>query len=421
MFEDFEKRKFNEYIKLIEFSYDKTAFQIIRSSNLPPYIINFFDCFIQKKNNPISKEEAEDILHKAIVFNINYVIKPRATLLKFLFGDVETRPADYINDRLRYFQFYSYYIDHIIEFIAINSLYVVSSNQISHLIDEVNKKILSEVISAKGEANRFNLIKLLYYFFLDLGPNNPINIKLPKKILSVYFLDKEFIEIKNKIDAFFADDIFIQEAIDLMKNAGKKPAVKDGKADEEKLKEFYEKAKTNLLNKDIPDKEIQKPGIQAEADNKEANVSELKNEQELQIPGDLKDKEINFEEKIYSDDLEFAVRLQQAVPSVEKTQEELQEELDEGKIDRVFYEQSFRKKIIKKIFNKDETDFKKTSAKILNSPDWKSATHLIEDLFVKNKVNFYSQEAVKFVDTIENYFSKKEQALNKDTQQINAN
>lgn len=411
MFEDFEKRKFNEYIKLIEFSSDKTAFQIIRSSGLPPYIINFFDCFIQKKQTAINRQEAEDILHKAIVFNINHVIKPKATLLKFLFGEVETRPADYINERLRYFQFYSYYTDQVIEFIALNSLYVVSLNQIEHLIDEVNKKILTEIISLSGEANRFNLIKLLYYFFLDLGPNNPINIKLPKKILSVFFQDKGFIEIKSRIDGFFADDIFIQEAIELMKTTGKKQVVKDDKAEEERLKKFFEKAKTNLLNKDSAEKDIQKTVRYDEEIKQDTNVSELKSENELQIPGELKEKKLDLEEKIYSDDLEFAARLQNAVPPAEKSKKEI----DEIKIEEVFQDQSYKKKFIKKIFNKDEADFIRTTAKLLNSPDWKSATYLIEELFMQNKVNFYSEEAVKFVDTIENYFTKKEQTVNKDS------
>ncbi|RPI18405.1 MAG: hypothetical protein EHM58_05550 [Ignavibacteriae bacterium] len=411
MFEDFEKRKFNEYIKLIEFSSDKTTFQIIRSSGLPPYIINFFDCFIQKKQVPISRQEAEDILHKSIVFNINYVIKPKSTLLKFLFGEVETRPADYINERLRYFQFYSYYTDHIIEFIAINSLYVVSVNQIEHLINEVNKKILTEVISVRGETNRFNLIKLLYYFFLDLGPNNPINIKLPKKILSVFFQDKEFAEIKSRIDGFFTDDIFIQEAIELIKHVEKKQVIKDDKEEQERLKVFFETAKTNLLNKDSSEKDIRKTVRQDEDIKQDTNVSELKSENELQFTDELKDKKLEFEEKIYSNDLEFAARLQDAVPPVEKTKEET----DDIKTDEVFCEESYKKKIVKKIFNKDEADFKKTTAKILNSPDWESATYLIEELFVQNKVNFYSEEAVKFVDIIENYFTKKNLSGNKDS------
>ena len=193
-----------------------------------------------------------------------------------------------------------------------------------------------------------------------------------------------------------------------MKQAEKKQVTKEDKDDEERVKEILEKAKTDLLNKDSSEKEIQKTTVNEET-GREENVSELRNENELIIPADLKEKKLEFEEKIYSDDLEFAARLQEAITPIEKTKEEI----DEKKLNDVFCEQTFKKKIIKKIFNKDEESFKNTTIKILNSPDWKSAALLIEELFDQNEVNFYSETAVKYVDIIENYFSNGNQTENK--------
>jgi hypothetical protein len=401
MFEDFAKRKFNEYLLLIEFSADKTAFQKIRSSGLPPYIINFFDCSIKNKQKPISRKEAEDTLQKAVIFNINYVIKPKATLLKFLFGDVETRPADYINERLQYFQFYSYYTEHIIEFIAINSLYVISINQIEHLINEVNKKILTEINRDKAEANRFNLVKLLYYFFLNLGPNNPINIKIPKRILSVFFNDKGFHEIKKQIDSFFAEDIFIQEAMELMKHTEKKPAKIEEEVDVNRVNEILKKAKTELLNPDSSQKDVEKT-IGKDEDVQDLKVTELKKEDELRIPDEVAEKKLVLDESIYSEDLEFEAAVSEAVPAISLSEEDRFEK----DFNAIFAEEKKRKKIIKKIFDKNEVEFKENVLKILRAESWTDASKQIEELFEKNGVNFYSVEAVTFVDLLEAHFIK---------------
>jgi hypothetical protein len=409
MFEDFAKRKFNEYLQLIEFSADKTAYQKIRSSGLPPYIINFFDCSIKKKQNPIPRKEAEDILQKAVIFNINYVIKPKATLLKFLFGDVETRPADYINERLRYFQFYSYYTEHIIEFIAINSLYVISINQIEHLIDEVNKKIFTEISPEKAEANRFNLIKLLYYFFLNLGPNNPINIKIPKRILSVFFNDKGFTEIKNKIDCFFAEDIFIQEAMEMMKHPEPKPAKKEEEVDETRVKEILEKAKTDLLSPDASLKDIEKT-VGKDSEVLDIKVTELKKEDELRIPDEVAEKKLVLDESIYSEDLEFEAAVSEAVPGISLSDDRFEKDFND-----IFSEEKKRKKIVKKIFSKNEIEFKENVLKILRTENWDDATKLIEELFERNEVNFYSEEAVTFVDLLETHFVKDNNKNNRDS------
>jgi len=217
MFEEFKEKKFSEYLNLVKFTGERTGIHSLRSSKLPPYIVNFFECQYPKTGQSVSKIEFEKTLQKALIFSINYIIKPRATVIKFIFGNVDTRPAEYVKQKLNYFQFYNYYISHIRDFIGLNNPHTISRNQIEHLIKEINGKILQEINNpVNSDTQKLNLIKLLYYFFLDLTDNNPVNIKLPKKILSVFFQDKGFNDIKKRIDKFFSDEIFIQEAIELL-------------------------------------------------------------------------------------------------------------------------------------------------------------------------------------------------------------
>jgi hypothetical protein len=419
MLPDFVRKKFSDYSKLVEFSGGKTSYRKIRESSLPAFIINFFDCSLTHKEAPISKKEFDALLNKAIVFNVNYIIKPKNTILKFLYGDVETRPVGFIREKLAYFQFYGYYINHINDFINMNSLDVVSVNQVEHIINDINKRLLEEIKdSANGDVQRLNLVKLLYYFFVDLTENNPINIKLPKKILSVFLNDKGFSAIKARVNTFFSDEIFIQETIELMnpvtQKAGK-PKSDDGMS-EKQVKEIVSKAKTSLINNESLNKDLasiraleeKAPDVKilpvSEAnlpdEEKLAGVKTIR-ESETKMP-EVEPKTLVINEEIYSSELLLESQFSSILPQEAPTDAEVREKL----LNDLFCEKSYRKKIIKKIFHKNESRFKEEVNKLLSFSSWSDAIPLIEDIFKVNKVNFYSEEAVKFVDILHSHFTR---------------
>lgn len=410
MFQDFAKKKFNDYIALLEFPAGRISFNQLRTSTLPPFIINFYELYIPNKSEPLNKKDFEEILRKAIIFNINYIIKPRNTILKFLFGDVETRPVSFIKERLKYFQFYGYYITQISDFISINSLEFISVNQAEHLITDINKKLMEEISLPGGESARMNLVKLLYYFFHDLGENNPINIKIPKKILSAFFHDKGYYEIKKRVDGFFSDEIFIQEALELMNPETKKSSApkSDVGVSEDKVKEIVTKAKTRLIDAVESTREAEKI-LPAEEDLvieiRHVDPAELRKEEESKPK---KEKAtLVVDEDLYSDDLVFASHFSDITPNKPKkelTEDEAREEL----IQDLFCEESYRKKIIKNIFKKNPEYFITEVNRLLDAGSWEKAAVILEELYAKNRVNYYSDAAVRFVDILQGHFMKNE-------------
>jgi len=407
MLQDFVKKKSADYFKLVDFTDGKTSLRKIRESNLPAFITNFIECTLRTKEAPVLQSAFSEILNKAVIFNVNYIIKPKGTLLKFLFGDVETRPCEFIKERLAYFQFYGYYVSQIGDFISINSLDIVSVSQIEHIIDEVNKKLLEEVSdAATPDSERLNLVKLLYYFFVDLTDNNPINIQLPKQILSVFLADKGFNDIKTRVDNFFSEEIFIQEAIELMKppkKRGRPKKIVPAAADKE-AKESPEKPKTHIIDKDSSNKDLEKALEPEQKLPDETKIPDVKSirQREVSIP-EVEKKKLAVNEEIYSDDLLFASKFNEIAPAQEQvTDEEYKDKL----LRELFGEQNLRKRIIKKIFSKSETSFNNTVKDILSSPKWDDAIPSIDNLFIVNRVNFYSEEAVKFVDVLHTHFTK---------------
>jgi len=246
---------------------------------------------------------------------------------------------------------------------------------------------------------------LLYYFFHDLGDNNPINIKLPRKILSVYFRDKGYEDIKKRIDGFFSDEIFIQEAIELMDPRTVKSAreLTDVGVSDDQIKDIISKAKTRLINKESLNKEVEKillPLEQMPEEFPDINIDIIR-ERESKIP-EIKKNRLIISEEIYSDDLMFAAQFNNLSLPIQLTEEEKKVRL----IDELFCEKTYKKKILKVIFNKDENKLKDSVSSILEKRNWIEASDLIEEYFNKFKVNYFSEEAVKFVDILHNHFAK---------------
>jgi hypothetical protein len=417
LFEDFAKKKFTDYTSLIQPAGGNIYLKQIRNSSLPPFIINFFEHSYPVQHNILTEAEFENTLNRAVIFNINYVIKPKNTLLKFLFGDVETRPADYIRERLGYFLFYNYYIDHIENFIILNSPVTVSANQVEHLINVVNKQIFAEISNpSNGDSRRLNLVKLLYIFFLDLRENNPINIKLPKKILSAFFKDKGFTQIQSRIDKFFSEEIFIQETIELMKPKAQKSKVKASEEEiDEKAKEILSKAKTLLIDTESSNSDIKKALTADEtvpapeemmSGERTAPVKSLRKEESGSEETSTETKRL--EDEIYSEDL----ILQSQLGKEETPKPLIDREKKEKIFNELFCEVTYRKKILKKIFRRDESFFKEFVYSLIDENNWEDAAKKTEEMFSNKNINYYSDEAVKFVDVMQFYFTKDSESSN---------
>lgn len=70
-----------------------------------------------------------------------------------------------------------------------------------------------------------------------------------------------------------------------------------------------------------------------------------------------------------------------------------------------------RKKIIKKLFRKDEAAFNEFINKLNNMSSWKEASHFIDDTFYELNINPYSKEAITFSDIVYMRFFPKDKYI----------
>ncbi|MCX7877983.1 MAG: hypothetical protein N2510_04990 [Ignavibacteria bacterium] len=389
MLQEFAESKIRNYQLLVEFHAGRISRENLLSSELPPYILNFFRNYTTNENYPLNKNLFDDILRKAVIFNINHIIKPCNTILKFLFGEVESRQSDFIAHRLSYFEFYGYYTETILRLTTSES--IITRETIEELLSNINSKIYEEISSDDGKNSRGNLIKLLFYFFCESGQTK--NLLIPTKVLSDFLKDKGFNELAEKADSFFSREIYFQEAVELINPLKKKPPPAESSVDitEEEVIEIVKKAKADLMNQESSDKDIGKTFVK---NFKEKSEPFIKNKNQ-------------YVSENYSEELIFAAKLNEISESINRQPEISDSEKKLKLINELFCEETYRKRIIKKIFSKNHDLFLKTVSDLINTENWNSAVKIIEKIFETAKVNYLSDEAVKFVDIMESYFENR--------------
>jgi hypothetical protein len=133
----------------------------------------------------------------------------------------------------------------------------------------------------------------------------------------------------------------------------------------------------------------------------ENNITEFREAEESDIINRMIEDKHFTKEDLHSEDLLLVSQNKNITTEEPITEEQKRIEL----LNKLFCEESYRRKIIKRVFHRDEKLFNDTVLHMLGVSDWKNAISIIEEYFDTNRVNYFSEEAVKFVDILQNYFS----------------
>ena len=141
MFEKFVRNKTDNEKNIIDELGDISKESLIKSQ-LSEFSKNYI---LNEAPENLSAEELNSKIEKSNKLYFNYAIRPKWTLLNFLFGKSESRPPNEVISKLKLFPFYSYYGDAITEFIKDNSLIFITRREVTGIIDETNKAIFTKL------------------------------------------------------------------------------------------------------------------------------------------------------------------------------------------------------------------------------------------------------------------------------------
>ncbi|OPX33906.1 hypothetical protein B1H10_04755 [candidate division KSB1 bacterium 4484_188] len=301
------------------------------------------------------------LLERAIKLEANYLTRPHQTLTQFLFKDSFLITTMDVYDMLKYFDKFQYYKD--------------------ALTDYFNLKYLREISQ---------MVKIIITF---MNEGREPSDSLSTEVLLQSFKDRNLDDYAALIQA---EENEGTEKIDVTELEA---LLRTGKTAKQRRRVEAEKEEISV--EEIADIETAKPEIQ---------VEEITVKAEAKIPEpeveEVEEEEYEEEEAVPAESMTAADQLANMVAA--KIKGDSLEDL-ENLIPR-----KMRKKIIKRIFKKNESQYTQFTEFINQVPTWKQASAAIDEMFYQTGINPYSRDALEFSDLIYNRYFPKDRKVNRE-------
>ncbi|MEJ2048700.1 MAG: hypothetical protein P8Y60_02435 [Calditrichota bacterium] len=378
------------------------------------------------------------LLERAIKLEANYLIRPHQTLTQFLFKDSKVVTTMEVYDMLKYFDKLQYYKDALTDYFNLKYLREINQNQFEELIAGIDQQVFS-----KDRLNAtLQTVKAIVNF---LNEGRDVVDTIPVDILQRAFEDRnldDFLKLLKAEEKKGTQEFSFSNLEALLRT---------GKGSEKKVEELIETPEFKV--EEVQDIEEAKPEIQVEEINVEASADLPEMEEFEDELEEEEEEEEEFEEEPkeaakpsvepFEEEIEAEAPPESPVEEEIETEEYISEEVEEKQKPKTAKEEEAtaadqladmvsekikgdrlddinaiissknRKKIVKKIFKKDERRYMKFISFLNEIPSWKKASAAIDEMFYQTGVNPYSSIAIEFSDMIYNRYFPKDKMLNR--------
>ncbi|MBN8571635.1 MAG: hypothetical protein J0M18_18575 [Ignavibacteria bacterium] len=407
MFESLVKEKTNSEKSKIRLL-SPVSRNTVAKSELSPFIKNF----IFNETQEITESEyLDELIEKGVKLQFNFTLRPKWTLLNYVYGSIESKSDNEIRHKLRVFTFYKFYPDTILNYLDEETHLYVSRSKVELLLKDTNEvlynKLTNEISGVKIKNFLVNIFKLKY------EDESKINLEssIPFSFIKIFLEDKGYDDLLKKFDIIpnLKDNTLVSYK-DIIKVLTDKYTLHEVKHEEkpelktnekvEKKDEIFEPITITKENLQEEEKKIEIPIPKKEPKKEEKSTK----------------KEINFTKyDIYSDDLikERDAKEKEEQENITETDEEVFSETqdnetgDQYQIKRLFTEKELT--IIRdKIYSGSKTAMRNSFRTLAVMNTWKDAASHLKDLYNENKVHIYHKPVVKFTDALQEHFTNKE-------------
>jgi hypothetical protein len=426
MFEEIVEKKYRP-LKAIADEQKSISVETIKNSDLPLFAINFLFAEQVEIND---RDTLNALLEKSVKLIVNYSLRPKWTIVNFLFGGYDSKPADEILRKAEVFRFYRYYIDLITSHIKDNALMFLTQDDVKFLVDEANKVVLEKLVKNTSSVKIKNFFSQIYK--LKYGEDKEINLdwSIPYLFIKLFLEDKEFqdlldkfkiipglddtmeIEMKTAIkvltDKYYVNtDFFVlkDEKSSMKSETSNAKSETDIIFNEEKEKipenniELKDKAVEEKISPPVIDK------IKPEEDEKPKGI--------IRIIKNIPTKRFHKEKKIVEEKIEPVIG-DAKESTEEKTEKPAETEQVYKKRERISDEEKikyiFKKEEIiviqKRVFKDSKSAMYEAFDELEKFSTWQDASDFLKEIFLKNKVDLYNKYIVLFVDLLNDYFLK---------------
>lgn len=426
----------------------------VKKSRLPAPIKRYI---LARFEGKLSDAEFTALLSKAIKLNINYTIRPKWTLLNFLFNKYDSQQAEIIREKSDAFTFYRFYIDFLLNYIDEHSLVVITKDKAALFIDEANAALHDKLVNNISGVKVKNFFIQLYRLSEEDQSNVSLTSTVPFLFIKTFLEDKEYTDILSKFTSSGITDneteISLKDCIKIVSDKFAPVAAEEEKTPAESEKEISSKQEEIVVELEDQQK------IEDKQENTEVEIVDVDEETKDELAG--KDDSGSKDDVIVVDFRKWEEEVEKETPEVKEESKQILEdsdvseeveiddesktlkeeidvsetfdpaeeeaqydiESDEGKLPTEVIEESnldVEKKSIGRLFKQNELvnicenvyrsdkHMMHESFRTLKGFDnWKEASEYLKEHFYDKDIDIYNKNVLLFVDVLEDYFKQR--------------
>ncbi|MBS1518543.1 MAG: hypothetical protein JSS91_10700 [Bacteroidetes bacterium] len=411
--------------------------EIIVKSGVSDFTKNYLNYYYSEDTGA---DEIRSMIVKSNKLYFNYALRPKWTLINFLFNNFESRSPAEILKKLSLFPFYKYYTDAVSDFINDNSMIFITKTEIEKIIDVTNDAIYKKLtVDISGEKIKNVLLQL---FILNDFAEDKYNLEsvIPFSFLKIFLADKNYVELISKFNVISDikddDNIELKDIIKVLsgKYYSSEPVEK------EKVYPASENSSANPVSEkvkipvdiEIPEKKEISAGeierttekIIDEQDNNDSGSFKIKktivNNDIIKTAADQesvkKEGKVSPVERSGDSDETLKKTESREKSGSEMIKAPVQEKpltvIDKPVKSGIDFKELFSEKelesILSKVYNSNLISRQRSFDKLNNYKTWFEAFNHLKEVFKNNKVDIYNKDVLKFVDVLNDHFQDKE-------------
>lgn len=153
-----------------------------------------------KKQKKISIDDAKKLIFQAVSFNINYLVRPRWSLIKLVFNDQPVISVEEMKMMFNYLYYYEYFKKVLTGYIQKRNLLQLSSTEFDIILDKIDKELLNS-----------NQLQVISNSFTSMGDFFNIggvdkNL-LPLTAVEIFCKEKNLLDLIVKLRKVIPNDI----------------------------------------------------------------------------------------------------------------------------------------------------------------------------------------------------------------------
>lgn len=432
MFQEFVEKKIKKESDLLQFT-GVISKELISKSDISDFTKNYLLFYLTEETTP---EDISSMVVKSNKLYFNYALRPKWTLINFLFNNFESRSPSEILKKLNLFPFYKYYTDAVSDFINDNSMIFITKAEIENIIDRTNLAIHNKLtvdITGQKIKNVFLQLFIINDFRED---NYNLESEVPLSFIKIFLADKNYPDLISRFSALKDtgddDNVKLKDIIKVL--TGKLSAEEKVPA-ENAVREISENVKPEDVKPDNPvvraniteENKIKNDSGLSKTDKQSASVQKQQQKEETSgSEGFVIKRKIETQDTVKITPSEKSVTDKKSetenIGSEDKSlnvtepknadKDKVSVSKESLKLKNIDFKELFSEKeldsILIRVYDSNIIYRQRSFEKLNTYKTWFEAFNHLKEIFKNNKVDIYHKDVLRFVDVLNEHFHEKE-------------